>query len=361
MIEDKVFDTRTGYDSVKAKKIADRQKSDIIHLKTFNNWIKAYLISKYCPMHATILDLASGKGGDVKKYVLKKPSKIVFADISPESVAETCRKIKRERSQPNNSMQRCETQFIIGDTFKNDLKISEETMFHFTSCQMALHYSFKDEETARQAIHNLTSRLLPGGFCVITTINACKLVSLLRRSEQNAYRNGTSEYRNRIGNRFYTITRNFELNRIKAFGSGYVFQLIDAVVPIEEYLVHPQILINLFAEQDCSCIDIKSFHEFYGLTISGKQDQWQDQTTGIREDAKSLFLKMFSFDPDMSQADMTPEEWDIIGLYSFYVFQKRGSMELPKSQSAETQPQVGKTFNYIDAETGEIRQKEIND
>jgi mRNA (guanine-N7-)-methyltransferase len=49
-------------------------------------------------------------------------------------------------------------------------------MFDLVSCQFALHYSFETEEKARGLMHNISSRLKPGGIFVGTIPNANLLV-----------------------------------------------------------------------------------------------------------------------------------------------------------------------------------------
>lgn len=45
--------------------------SKILHLKNFNNWVKATLVSHYAPKPCErVLDLACGKLGDLHKWRL---------------------------------------------------------------------------------------------------------------------------------------------------------------------------------------------------------------------------------------------------------------------------------------------------
>ena len=52
-----------------------RKASRIIFLRSFNNWVKASMINKYCHElgnHLSVLELCCGKGGDLDKYFMNK-------------------------------------------------------------------------------------------------------------------------------------------------------------------------------------------------------------------------------------------------------------------------------------------------
>ena len=67
-----------------------RAASPIIFLLSFNNYIKALLISQVTKGSPglSILDLCCGKGGDIFKWRLAKPAHYVGVDLSRESVKE---------------------------------------------------------------------------------------------------------------------------------------------------------------------------------------------------------------------------------------------------------------------------------
>ena len=131
--------------------VAERQNSRTIHLRQFNNWIKAILVQKYCPEpYAAILDVACGRGGDIPKWKRKNPNQFVFGDISIDSLKEAYKKYRAVKCA-------CRAFFLGGDIFGCRVKdfIPENMRFHISSCQFALHYSFRDEEYATNAVRNL--------------------------------------------------------------------------------------------------------------------------------------------------------------------------------------------------------------
>ena len=56
------------YNARKDKDLGRRRESPIFHLKAFNNWIKSVLFQLYVQPGEQALDVACGKGGDLKKW-----------------------------------------------------------------------------------------------------------------------------------------------------------------------------------------------------------------------------------------------------------------------------------------------------
>ena len=292
-----------GYDDVAtklgARTIEERKKSPTIHLRFFNNWIKSYLIDKYCPNNPIIFDCACGKGGDIPKYRLKNPKYVIFGDISEESFHAVREKIPKDRRETY----KWASTFIIGDIFGCNIleTLIPGVQFDISSCQMALHYAFGSPDNARQSIENLTHQLQPGGYILITTLNACRIVKqFLDVKDQKG-----------IANSLFSMEREFDLDDIPPFGAKYYFELEQSVAHIPEFLVHPKVLIELFKEKNCELIEMCPFHDFYHKSVQSRGKPFQ------------LFLELLN-KTGLENADMTPEEWNIIDLYSFYVFQKHG-------------------------------------
>lgn len=305
--------------------VEDRQNSPTIHLRQFNNWIKSALIDRFCPSpNATVFDCACGKGGDIPKWKLKQPNEYIFGDISIES-------LKFAYLKYQNSKPKSRAFFIGGDTFSCDLSklIPNDIRFHISSCQFAFHYCFRTEQLARSAVRNLCERLHPGGYVLLTIPNACRIVKLLRESDSP-----------KIGNSLYSIERQFDLDDIPLFGAEYIFDLVESVDKCPEYLVHPAVMVSLFEEYKCELVETYPFHDYYHQAIT----------------AHPKMAKLFS---DLLQklgfqnADMTQDEWDTIGLYSFYVFQKSGTLPLLPQTPKYNVPKDD-TFEIADASTGEI-------
>jgi len=311
------YNAREGYDRIARERetIRKRSESRIIHLRQFDNWIKSALIDRFCPgPNATILDLACGKGGDIKKMKLKKPSKIVFADISPESLNSLYDRHNKELYD-----MQCDFMMLEGDVFAIDINpFLEDVYFHFVSCQFALHYAFIDEKTANTAISNICQHLMPGGHAVITTLDACRIVHQFKDQAKKA---SNQEQKDTVHNSVFKMVRKFEVDsEIPPFGAKYIFYLDNVVNGIPEYLVHPQVLEDLFNKYECDLIESFAFDEYYDYCMKNDPSM------------KNLFYDLLKILAAIENSAMTEDEWYVCRLYKFYVFKKRGTPEpLPEA------------------------------
>jgi hypothetical protein len=64
----------------------ERTSSPTFQLKVYNNWIKSILINEYLKGGDYVLDICSGKGGDLDKWSKRPVGGIVFAGIAGLSV-----------------------------------------------------------------------------------------------------------------------------------------------------------------------------------------------------------------------------------------------------------------------------------
>lgn len=118
------------YNKMENGGLQERDRSRILHMRNFNNWIKSMLIREYInkrredkaddsPFH--VLDLGAGKGGDLLKWIKGSISYLVCADIAGTSVQhakqrykELCERHSRQR-EPSRMFK---AEFITADCTK---------------------------------------------------------------------------------------------------------------------------------------------------------------------------------------------------------------------------------------------------
>jgi len=114
------------YNEIADKGLAIRSTSKIFFMRNFNNWIKSMLIRDYlCKVKSSlphgrqlnVLDLCSGKGGDLLKWQKGKINHLICSDIAQLSV-EQC----EARYNKIASRQLYKAEFIACDATRNRLR-----------------------------------------------------------------------------------------------------------------------------------------------------------------------------------------------------------------------------------------------
>ena len=298
---DKIIEER--YDVTTGHSRNDRNKSGLEMLRKYNNWVKACLINKYVPEGASVLDFCGGKGGDLKKFDLRKVNKVVSSDISGESVKESISRHEEGRYpfEYKAFVSNCFEDSFIQKLRENGVK--EDESFDAVSCQFAIHYCFQSEETARKAIHNIARNLKRGCYFIGTTVNAYRLVKKIRSIP--GYEFSRSNYFR------VQFEDTFDKMNIPIYGAQYKFFLADSVENIPESLIPFSELQKLCHEEGLELEGCWDLHKFY-------EEFCKDSNF------KDLFNKMNSTMPYRDRMYYPwIQQWEIIGYYIAFAFKKQ--------------------------------------
>ena len=225
------------YDTLVPK---DRSESSILAIRNFNNWVKAVLISLHANPGDAVLDLGSGRGGDLGKWCQRKIRLLTSVDVSAKSLEDA--KVRLA------SMPWCKftAEWIHANAYTTPLVLNH--VYDVVSCQFSLHYAFDTEEHARTAISNVASHLKSGGVFIATVPDATEL----RRRAMSSLE---------FGNPYYAVKfEDADLDR--QFGAKYTFTLSDSVVQCPEYLVDTDVLTRIAEEHGLVVETIAPFTEF---------------------------------------------------------------------------------------------------
>ena len=175
------------YNSLKDGGLDKRQESRLLHLRNFQNWIKATLIQEFAPRPCSaVLDLACGKLGDLQKWILARVQRYAGIDIAREALTLGAARLN-DRIPSSGGLR---AKLARADLGSADLGASgflaDGERFDCISIQFALHYVFRDELTALTFFCNIRDRLRPGGVFLGTTTDAEVLVRRLREEQGRA-------------------------------------------------------------------------------------------------------------------------------------------------------------------------------
>lgn len=337
---------------------SQRDRSRIIGLRRFNNWVKASLIQMHVPPGSGILDLACGKGGDLNKWNFVQPARWVGVDIAEQSVRQAKERWEGERmsfpaqfyahdafgevldfnsmkevgfkkeNEADKSVEKektAEAEYEVAekcvDTDEGEKKVETlkkvesslsevakevdkktEMQFDVVSCQFAWHYSWESERIANQALKNVSVHLREGGYFFGTIPNArCirnKLADSLKRSGELSF-----------GNEYYCITFDQIPNEREAFGQRYRFSLDGSLEDCPEFLISPSYFCQMAREYQLECVYLEPFADYYARLKNDRE-------------CGALLRRMQVHDYG-DRLTLDDAEWEVATLYSVFCFRKR--------------------------------------
>ncbi|CAH1779535.1 unnamed protein product, partial [Owenia fusiformis] len=363
------------YNKLQEAGLDARTQSRIFYLRNFNNWTKSMLIGDYLQKirsnkgercEISVLDLGSGKGGDLLKWKKGRIDKLICADIAETSVEQAESRFKdmgdrggREKFQQKSF----QAEFIVADCTKERLKSKykdPETQFDLVSCQFAFHYCFESYAQADMMLRNAGECLRPGGYFIGTTPNSAEIVRRLKNAE------GT-----KFGNEVYSIEfENNDKEHLGLFGEKYNFHL-EGVVDCPEFLVYIPLLEKLAMKYNLKLVEKKGFEEYFkehittqdGRALIGRMQALEpypadDDVDLMGKDVPGSYTAAQN-KVDQIQAEkdsnndrrkfkvgtLSQSEWEAATVYLAFAFQKQSEDD----SKSETQPQESRKRTYDEA------------
>ncbi|XP_052441272.1 mRNA cap guanine-N7 methyltransferase isoform X1 [Carassius gibelio] len=324
----------THYNKLQECGLAERNKSRIVHMRNFNNWLKSVLIAEILDKvkerrrEVTVLDLGCGKGGDLLKWKKGRIDKLVCADIAAVSIEQCQQRYNdmRRRGHPNDRT--FSAQFITADCSRELLseKLRDpELRFDVCSCQFVCHYSFESEQQADTMLRNACERLRPGGFFIGTTPDAYELVKRLEASDSDSF-----------GNEVFRVSFQ-KKGDYPLFGCQYDFSL-EGVVNVPEFLVYFPLLEEMAKKYNMRLVYKKTFKEFFEEKVKDEKNkvlmQWMqaleqyppDERGQLASDSPGEYdhAKRIAASPAARRplGTLSKSEWEATSIYLVYVFEK---------------------------------------
>ena len=299
-----------------------RKASRIIFLRSFNNWVKASMINKYCKKlgkGVAVLELCCGKGGDLDKYFMNNIKLFVGADISKESLKNAKDRLEKIKNEKYKDNFRIKCIFIKDDLSSPDNrfleKIDKNYYFDLVSCQFALHYHFQNEKRLNAFLTNVSSRLCEGGYFIGTIIEDNVIVKRLRNRKKMTENKYLKE-KFTFGNEYYSVKfsqKHFDVKN-GPFGIKYGFYLEDSIDNrdeegkikyVEEYLIVFNEFVELCKKYDLYLVEKENFTKFYSDYV--KIEQFKRLSERMLKDLNNVNIQ---------------QQWEIIQLYMVFAFRK---------------------------------------
>lgn len=163
-------------------------KNDIYFekMRRFHNKVKESLYNKYCKNVNNLLELCSGKGGDLHKWLFNNIKNVTGYDISEKNIAECKRRISSilPSNNINTSFHKLD---LTQDNSSNIIYNNNPTGFNVISCQFGIHYFFSSESCVNNIINILDKSLNDNGYFIITFLDNIKIDELFGEKDLTFY------------------------------------------------------------------------------------------------------------------------------------------------------------------------------
>lgn len=277
------------------------------NMRRFHNKIKESLYNKYTNNIDNLLELASGRGGDLHKWIYNKIKNVVGYDISEKNIQE-CEKRVKQMSERENKIT-TKTDFKQLDLCKSDapekivkdfVKSSQEKPFDTVSCQFAVHYLFQSENCFKNLIKILDSVLKYDGYFICTFMDKKKIDELL---DDKAHTYKIDKSTNKV---VYYISKKTE-NEHSPFGNKLRI-VLDGNNILEtgsdEYIVDFEKFKNLMQTNDYELVESKLFEMEYSKYKQHSFSEFERDISWLNRYA--VFKKSSPVDIDTEIQDFLP-------------------------------------------------------
>jgi hypothetical protein len=282
-------------------------------IRKFNNYVKDIIINMYNTDTKNntcidwVIDLASGKGQDLFKYIDSEIKNILMIDIDETALSEV---IRRKYLYINNNRIKTKSNIFIKqldltNPYKQNIESINDSSFGIPSsgvpliiCNLALHYLIPTKTKTQNFCNLLNKFLEPGGIFICTTFDGKKIFDLLK--EQNSW----DRYRD--GKLLYSIKKNYTSCEFTGLN-----QKIDVLLPFSngeyysEYLINDDILENELLKKKISLVNSDSF---------------------------DIYLNKFKICKPKFYNLLMDIDIEFISLYKFYIFHKSNNIKCNKSK-----------------------------
>ena len=146
-------------------------------MRRYHNKIKENLYAKYCKNNNNLLELCSGRGGDLHKWIHNSIQNVTGYDINAKSVSECYRRLseidKNGKHSENYKFHVLDLNSETADSVV--LRDASNATFESVVCQFGFHYFCKSEDSLKKIVEIIESNLKQDGHFVLTFMDNQKL------------------------------------------------------------------------------------------------------------------------------------------------------------------------------------------
>lgn len=154
-----------------------KNQNIFVNMRKYHNQIKNNLYKSITKSHPKpkIIELCSGRGGDVNKWMFNEVSSVLGFDVSKANIEEC---YKRLEKYDNKFQYKFVEQDLTTDTLMENLEniITEE--YDSVVCHFGIHYMFKNQRSIQNFVEISEKYLKQDGLIVLTFVDSERLLNL---------------------------------------------------------------------------------------------------------------------------------------------------------------------------------------
>lgn len=202
---------RDHYDSMVAKRSSKRrEESPVYDVQRHHNDIKRFMIGTFARRGGSLLDLATGRGGDIAKWISSGLRYIKGYDLSPKEIAEARTRLQSYDSKGTT------IEFEVTERIGMRTFVDSKGPFDVVACMFAIQYFYESMETLENVLENVSRNLSDGGYFIGTVPDGKRILKLLDRKD--VYESP-----------YLRIVRRFQGEPRGPFGNAIEFSLVGTV------------------------------------------------------------------------------------------------------------------------------------
>ncbi|XP_008667196.1 mRNA cap guanine-N7 methyltransferase 2 isoform X2 [Zea mays] len=278
------------------------------HLRLYD-FAKSAIIKIFAFPYATVCDLYCDGGMDTDKWCDAQVGHYIGIDASASGV-NYARELWENRRKPFTA------EFIELDPSDDgfEAQVQEKGIqADMVCCMQHLQLCFENEEQAKKLLNNVSSLLKPGGYFFGITPDSSTIWTKYQKNVEASHNKGLKTVPNSIRSENYTITFEVEEEKFPFFGKKYQLKFASDAVFENQCLVHFPTLMRLSREAGLEYVEIQNLTEFY--------DDNRTQFAPMLGGYGASFLD--------ARGKLVARSYDILGLYSAFVFQKPDPEAIP--------------------------------
>ncbi len=265
-----------------------KQDNTYEYVKKFNNYVKDLIINRYkVNENEAIIDLASGRGGDLFKYINAATKHLLMLEVDINAIDEALERKYNIFSKKNVVNMSCDITILnldLNKNFKKNIKsiddvfedvdkfidlpnnIYKKHSVPVIHCHFAMHYMLENITDAKNIISFIDHYLKPGGVFIMTIFDGQLVFDLLKKNKGIWKPNSK-----------YNISKlKFPSSNFSGFGYKIKVLLPLSDIPYEESLIDLLAIDKLFKAHNIMRIEERSFADILSKNSTSDFDKFNN-------------------------------------------------------------------------------------